>query len=219
MKQRKLLCEVLAVFGRHDVSIFSDALNDERWFLVRNIAMILGMTKEPAAVKHLEKAFRQPNLKVRREVVKALENIGSDDTKALFLVALNDEDSAIRLKALKALRRFKDPALFLTLKKNASIEELKKKPFEEKKEILETLAALGGGSAFPVLADLFRKKGFIEKDEITEIRASAAYGLGLINTPEALSLIEKETGSKKSMLREACIKALKEAQKSGNNRR
>ena len=219
MKQRKLLCEVLAVFGRHDINIFSDALNDERWFLVRNIAMILGMTKEPAAVKHLEKAFRHPNLKVRREVVKALENIGSDDTKALFLVALNDEDSAIRLKALKALRRFKDPALFLTLKKNASVEELKKKPFEEKKEILESLAVLGGGSAFPVLADLFRKKGFIEKDEITEIRASAAYGLGLINTSEALSLIENETGSKKSMLREACINAMKEAQKSGNNRR
>jgi HEAT repeat protein len=158
-------------------------------------------------------------LKVRREVVKALENIGSDDAKALFLVALNDEDFSIRLKALKALRRFKDPALLPILRKNISVEELKKKPFEEKKEILETLAALGGGSAFPVLADLFRKKGFIEKDEITEIRASAAYGLGVINTPEALSLIEKETGSKKSMLREACIKALKEAQKSGNNRR
>ena len=219
MKQRKLLCEILAEFGRHDVNIFSDALNDERWFLVRNIAMILGMTREPAAVKHLEKALRHPNLKVRREVVKALENIGSDDTKALFLVALNDEDFSIRLKALKALRRFKDPALLPILRKNASVEELKNKPFEEKKEILETLAALGGGSAFPVLADLFRKKGFIEKDEITEIRASAAYGLSVINTPEALSLIEKETGSKKSMLREACIKALKEAQKSGNDRR
>ena len=219
MKQRKLLCEILAAFGRHDVNIFSDALNSEQWFLVRNIAMILGMTKEPAAVKQLEKAFRHPNFRVRREVVKALENIGSDDTKALFLVALNDEDFSIRLKALKALRRFKDPALLPILKKNASIEELKKKPFEEKKEILETLAALGGGSAFPVLSDLFRKKGFMEKDEITEIRASAAYGLGVINTPEALSLIEKETGSKKSMLREACIKALKEAQKSGNNRR
>lgn len=219
MKQRKLLCEILTVFGRHDVNIFSDALNDERWFLVRNIAMILGMTKEPAAVEHLEKAFRHPNLKVRREVVKALENISSEDTKALFLVALNDEDFTIRLGALKALRRFKDPALFSILKKNASVEELKKKPFEEKKEILETLAVLGGSSAFPVLADLFRKKGFIEKDEITEIRASAAYGLGLINTPEALSLIEKETGSKKGMLREACIKALKEAQKSGNNRK
>ena len=219
MKQRKLLCEILTVFGRHNVNIFSDALNDERWFLVRNIAMILGMTKEPAAVEHLKKAFRHPNLKVRREVVKSLENIGSDDAKALFLVALNDEDFTIRLKSLRALRRFKDPGLFSILKKNASVEELRKKSFEEKKEILETLAVLGGGSAFPVLADLFRKKGFIEKDETTEIRASAAYGLGLINSPEALSLIEDETGSKKSMLREACIKALKEAQKSGNNRK
>jgi HEAT repeat protein len=129
---------------------------------------------------------------------------------------LNDEDSVIRIRALKALRRLKDPALFSTLREKASVEELKKRSFEEKREILETLAVLGGREAFPVLSDLFRKKSLLEKDEIIEIRACAAYGLGLINMPEATALIEKETGSRKDILREACIRALKESKKSGN---
>ena len=216
MKQRKMLCEILAEFGRQESGILSQALMDDRWYLVRNIAMILGMTKEPGAVKDLEKVLGHPNVKVRREVVKALENISSEDTKNLFRVALSDEDSVIRIRALKALKKFKDPALFRTLKESASIEELKKRSFEEKREMLETLAVLGGRDAFPILSELFKKRGFLEKDEITEIRACAAYGLGLINTPEAIALIEKETGSKKDILREACIIALKESKKSGN---
>jgi HEAT repeat protein len=216
MKQRKVLCEILAEFGRQETGALSQALTDDRWYLVRNIAMILGMTREPGAVKHLEKVLGHPNVKVRREVVKALENISSEDTKNLFRVALNDKDSVIRIRALKALRKAGDPALFRTLRGSATIEELKKRSFEEKKEMLETLAVIGGRDAFPVLAQLFRKRGFLEKDEITEIRACAAYGLGLINTPEAIALIEKEAGSRKDILREACVRALMESQKSGN---
>ncbi len=219
MKHRKLLCEVLAETGRQDIEVFSEALNDERWYLVRNIAMILGMTRNPAGVKLLERVMRHQNLKVRREAVKALESIDSEDIKRLFLVALKDDDMIIRIKALKGLKRFKDPYLFQTLKQYVSLEELKKKLFEEKREILETFAVLGGKNAFPVLSELFKKKGFIEKDEITEIRAAAAYGLGLVNMPEAFALVEKESGSRKEILREACQSVLGELQKSGDHRK
>ena len=219
MKQRKFLCEILAEIGREHLDAFSEGLNDERWYLVRNIALILGMTKEPAAVKYLEKIMGHANMKVRREVIKTLEGIKSEDTKDLFLIAIKDDDLTIRIRALKALRRFKDPVLYKMLKGNTSMEELKKKTFEEKRGLLEAIAANGGEDAFPLLADLFKKRGLLEKEEITEIRACAAYGLGLINTPEALSLIEKEKGSRKDILREACMKALKESQASGNIRK
>ena len=219
MKHRKLLCEILAELGKEHADAFSEALNDERWYLVRNIAMILGMTREPAAINYLEKIMGHPNLKVRREALRALEGIDSEETKDLFLIALKDEDLMIRIRALKALRRFKDPALFKILKENVSVEELKKKTFEEKQGVLETLAILGGEAAFPLLADLFKRRGLLEKEEITEIRVCAAYGLGLINTPEAVSLIEKETGSRRDILREACVKALKELRVNANIRK
>lgn len=70
---------------------------------------------------------------------------------------------------------------------------------------------VGGEEAFPLLSELFKKKGFIEKEEITEIRASAAYGLGLLKSKEAILMLENETNSKKSLLRESCIKALGKA--------
>lgn len=218
-RQRRLLCEVLAEVGRDDIDALSDAVDDPRWYLVRNLMMILGMTKMPAALGALEKGFSHPETRVRREAVRALESIPSEETKRLYLDAIGDTDVPVRMTALRALRRYRDPELYQKLKGIAALEDLRKRTFAEKKEIIEALAFWGGESAMPLVADLFRKRGLIEKEEITEVRASAAYGLGIIGTPEALSLLVKESASKKDILREACLKALKESPQSGIDRR
>lgn len=218
-RQRRLLCDILVEVGRQDIQALAEAMNDERWHLVRNIVMILGLIKDPAAIKYIEKVLRHPDLRIRREAVRALESIHSDEANRLFLAALKDDDLTVRITALKAMRRFKDSNLFQAIKEKSSKEELKKKSFSEKKEILETLAVLGGENAFPILSDLFKKGWLIEQYEITEMRACAAYGLGLLGTPEAISLLEKETESRKGLLREACLRALKESRQSGSDRK
>lgn len=210
-KQRRLLCEILAEIGKQDIEVLAKALNDELWYVVRNVVMILGMTKEPGAVKHLEKVLKHADVRVRRETVRALEGISNNETKDLFIAALEDGDVTVRIAALKVLRRLKAPGLYELLTRNISRDELRKKPFAEKRELLETIAVVGGEEAFPLLSELFKKKGFIEKEEITEIRASAAYGLGLLKSKEAILMLENETNSKKSLLRESCIKALGKA--------
>ena len=207
-KHRRLLCEILAEISKQDISALAEALDDEKWYLVRNIAMILGMIKATGSEKYLGKVLKHSDVRVRRETIRALDGISGGETKNLFLSALEDSDVTIRITALKALKRSKATGLFDVLSRNISRDELRKKSFAEKKELLETIAVLGSEEAFPLLAELFRKKGLIEKDEITEIRASAAYGLGLLKSKEAMVLLEKETNSKNSMLREACVKAL-----------
>ncbi len=218
-KKRRILCDILAETGGQNIPVLAEALADGRWYLVRNIVMILGMTREPTAVPHLQKVLKHPDLRVRRETVRALDSIHTEEAKKLLLAAMSDSDLTVRISCLKSLRRFRDPALFQFFKKSASREELRKKPFAEKKETLETLAVLGGEEALPVLYDLFKKERLIEKDDITELRASAAYGLGLIGTQEALSLLEKEAGSRKSILREACLKAIRASKQDGTIQR
>ncbi|MBI4824393.1 MAG: HEAT repeat domain-containing protein [Nitrospirae bacterium] len=214
-KHRKLLCSILIELGKQDIGAFSAGITDKRWYLVRNIVMILGMIKEPAALKLIEKALKHPEPRVRREALRALECIGSEEIKKLLFLALKDEDSAVRTGALRAMRRIGGADLFHLLKGSVSREELKKKSFTEKKELLEALASLGGQEAFPLLLELFKKKGLIEKDDTTEIRACAAYALGIIRSPEAISLLQKETSAKKSLLRDACLRAIKEAKIGG----
>ncbi len=172
--------------------------------------MILGMMKETSTVKPLEKVLKHPDARVRKEAVRALEGIQSPETKGAFFTLLEDPDPTVRVGALRALKRFKDQDVFIRLKEGASREEIRKKTFSEKKELLEALALSGGERAFPLLAELFKKKGLIEKAEVTEVRACAAYALGCLGMPEARGLLQKEADSKKPLLREACIRALKE---------
>lgn len=210
-RHRKLLCDILTELGGQDVDVFADALSDKQWHLLRNLAMIFGMTRQPGAVRHIEKILGHPEVRVRREVVRALDSIHTDETKNLFLSLLGDDDHTVRMTALRSLSRFNDPTLFKKLKETVSMEKLKEKPFIEKKTILEILAQLGGKDAFPLLSELFRKRGLIEREELTEVRAAAAYGLGIVRTPEALTLLEKESRSGKDILREACVRALKKS--------
>lgn len=218
-KQRRLLCEILAELGEQEIETLAERLDDPRWYVVRNIVMILGMTRNPAIVTHITKAMKHGDLRVRKEVLRAIETFKTEETKKILLTAVRDEDLTVRVNALMSVRRFGDPGLFHDLKGYASFDELRKKTFEEKKELLRTLAVTGGAWSFPLLADLFKKRGIIEKDDVTEVRIAAAYGLGLTGQPEAMELLKKEAGSRKRPLREACLKALMESKKIGISRK
>lgn len=212
-KLRRLLCNVLAELAMKDTASFGAALEDSRWFLVRNLVMILGMTKDARAVKLIEKAALHPELRVRREAIKALESIPSEETKKPLMKFLSDGDTTSRVNALRALRRFGGADLFAFLKESIASEGFVERQFSEKREYLEAYGEIGRDEAFPLLLDFFKKKSFFKREQNLELRACAAYGLGRVGSPDALELLQSEAESKKNLLREACQRALKEAKK------
>ncbi|MBI4690620.1 MAG: HEAT repeat domain-containing protein [Nitrospirae bacterium] len=210
---RRLICNMLAVIGKQDIKAVAEGLKEKRWYLVRNTLFILGMMKEPSAIKYIEESVRHPELRVRREAIKILETAGTPDVKNSLIVCLKDADQAIRISAIKALRRLKGSIGFEVIKEIVLGEDFKEKPFSEKKELLETLAELNKNEAFPILAGFLRRKGLFKKIKNKELAACAAYGLGIIGTEDAMALMEHEKDSKDSLLREACRKALRIAGK------
>lgn len=210
-KMRRFLCDVLVDFAKSDMTPFEKPLMDKRWFLVRNLIMILGMTKDTRAIKLIEKIIRHPEIRIRREAVKALSMFASPEAKRPLMSFLNDSDPTARVNAIRALRKFADKELLGILHQLIMREDFKERSFTEKREILFVFGEVGKAEAFPVLAELFKKKGFFKRDENLELRAAAAYGLGKVATPEAVALLENEVNSKKSILREACQRALKGA--------
>ena len=212
-RMRRFLCGVLAGFASADMKAFEGRLEDGRWFLVRNLVMILGMTKDVRAVKIIGKVAKHPEVRGRREVVRALKTIHSPEAKAVLMSFIEDSDPGVRIDALTALRRYGGADLFSALKKIIAGEDFRERSFNEKREMLDAFGDLGKGEAFPVLAALFRKKGLFEREENVALRACAAYGLGHVGTDEAVTLLEKEKDSKKDILREACRKALRAAGK------
>ena len=157
-KTRRYLCNILSVIGKQAVEAFASGIHDKKWYLVRNTLMILGIIKDPAAIKYIEGTMTHPELRVRKEAVKALDSIGTEEIKGPFMIALRDSDAGIRTSALKTLRRFGDKKLFDIVKERILAGDLKERPFTEKKELFEALAETGRDMAFPMLSEFFKKR-------------------------------------------------------------
>ena len=170
--------------------------------------MILGIIKNPAAIKYIEGTLTHPELRVRKEALKALDSIGTEEIKGPFMIALRDSDAGIRTSALKTLRRFGDKRLFDIVKERILAGDLKERPFTEKKELFEALAETGRDMAFPILSEFFKRKGLFRKTETEELRACAAYGLGILGTRESIMLLEKGMREKEGLFSDACKKSL-----------
>ena len=207
-KTRRYLCNILSVIGKQAVEAFASGIHDKKWYLVRNTLMILGIIKDPAAIKYIEGTMTHPELRVRKEAVKALDSIGTEEIKGPFMIALGDSDAGIRTSALKTLRRFGDKKLFDIVKERILAGDLKERPFTEKKELFEALAETGRDMAFPMLSEFFKKKGLFRKTETEELRACAAYGLGILGTRESIMLLEKGMREKEGLFSDACKKSL-----------
>lgn len=206
-KMRRHLCSILSVLGKDAADAFVCGIHDKRWYLVRNTLMILGSLKNSEAIKCIEETLNHPELRVKKEAIKSLELIGIEETKGPLMIALEDSDAGIRTSALRALRRFKDKKLFDIVKERILTGDLKERPYSEKKELFETLAETGGETAFPMLSGFFKKKGLFRKVETEELRACAAYGLGVLGTKESIVLLEEGMQEKKGFVSDACKNA------------
>ncbi|MDA8173468.1 MAG: HEAT repeat domain-containing protein [Nitrospiraceae bacterium] len=208
-KARHMICGLLAAEAARDIAPFVRFLTDERWFLVRNIIMLLGQSKNPAAVKPIEGMLAHSEARVRKECMKALDMIGAPEAKGPLMKLLEDRDSAIRTGALKALKKYGGEDLLSYVTSAVQADGFTKRTFSEKREFLEVLGSLGKEQAFPLLRGFFRKRGFFKKDQIIELRAAAAYGLAFVQDEEAFKMLKKGARSRKSLVREACLNSLK----------
>ncbi|HVF11884.1 MAG TPA: HEAT repeat domain-containing protein [Actinomycetota bacterium] len=100
--RRKAIVEFIAVLASTDISLVLAGLSDPKWFLVRNIATILGRTKRPDAVPHLSGLLKHGDARVRREAIRALGSLG-DTAVASLVRSLDDPQASVRLAGLGAL--------------------------------------------------------------------------------------------------------------------
>jgi len=114
--------KILAELGWPAVTVFSDILRDEehflrpedryelpdkQWFLVRNAIFVLGNLGDPAACDAMRLRLADPDVRVRRELVSALEKIGGEAAADLLMILCDDFDSSVREAAIIALGLFR----------------------------------------------------------------------------------------------------------------
>ncbi|MDX1764055.1 MAG: HEAT repeat domain-containing protein, partial [bacterium] len=76
---RKRIANLLIHLGSATVPYLVNALKDSRWYLVRNVVMILGKIGDPSCLRALVPLLRHPQFQVPREVLNVLPELGGDE--------------------------------------------------------------------------------------------------------------------------------------------
>lgn len=205
-RARAAACSALCYVVSDDPMLLAGAINDPRWYVVRNAVFVLGQVGGPEVVDLLQIAGRHPEPRVRRMVVQALGNVPPDQRLPLLLSHLDTRDPQLLSATLNMLGRDKNPrALKVLLDRFASPN------FEYVAEWIHRTYVLAlqewiDETQVPLLASLVERGGWLAAP--SPVRTSAAQMLQRLGNEAATAALEAGLRSKYEPVREACLAAM-----------
>ncbi|MGD8627734.1 MAG: HEAT repeat domain-containing protein [bacterium] len=203
-KVRYLLCRAISIAARTEPDRLRPFMNDQRWFVVRNMVMIAGMIGGPTVIPLLRLAASHREARVRKELARSLGRARSEAGLDLLRDFLQDENKSVRLAAISALQEIGSDQVMSVLETVMLDESFGKRPKDEKREIAVAYGSLGMKS-FDLLKSIITGEVTGYDDET---RASAVYGLAKIGNGECLEFLKGLRGAAGDSTRQAAAEAI-----------
>ncbi len=204
---RTVLAEAIAQRCHDRPERLSPWLSDSRWYVVRNMAYILGWIGGPAIVPLLQVAIRHEDARVRAQVVASLAQVELRHSRPLLVRALDGADTRLFCQVLAQLSGARDPATARYLVAYVQQERFATRPPEERRALYAAIASVGGDEIVPDLErELSRGNWFDRSLEIH--RHNVARCLARIGTAHARSVLEEAARSRRAPVRQAAAAAL-----------
>lgn len=206
---RKMVIDALIFWGPKDIVALSKGLNDTRWYVVRNIIYVLRKIGDKRAVDYLLKTVKHGDIRVKKEVIKTLGELGGAGVLMTLRDCLDDTDKQVRSASMKALGNIGSESTKRIILDKITNKYFKDKDPEEKKEYFEVLSRWKDADVYNFLVRIIRKRIFFKRTKNYENKACVAYCLGLIGNKDALPILNKYKNSNNRMLKEFSYTAIK----------
>jgi hypothetical protein len=205
---RKMICDVLAERGADRIDVIGNGMFDKRWYVVRNVAIILGNIGGARACTYLEKAIQHADERVRREVIEALVRMDPANSSHLLHKALDDPRVDLRVLALQALAQRVDVRAGEIAAEHVASKSFRRLEPTEQKEWLVALARIQGDEALPLFRSLIEGWALVDRDNKLRLRALTTLSLGESDGPEIEVFLQRLEQNRNERVREAARRAL-----------
>jgi hypothetical protein len=178
-------------------------LNDERWYVVRNAAWLLGELGSADADRRLAELMAHREPRVRRAVATALGRLATSRALLALLQAINDQSPDVRLQAVQAIASARNPRAVPWL-----IEAM---DHEQDADVQGALmAALGSTPTEDGVARLMRaaEAGGMLVRKPAAVRLRAIEALAEANTPSARQALQNLLSDRDREIRGAVENAM-----------
>ncbi len=217
MKVRRVICDALAQIGKDHIDLLASRLDDRRWYVARNIVYVLGKIGDSRVIDKFRRLIHHGEVKVRKEVIRALEGINHPKATDLLIQFIQDEDLSIRASVVRLLAKANYKEALEPLLRVIQQRDFEERDLYEKREFMEALAHIGKEEVVPILGKIMKRKGFFwfRREKQDEMALCAAIALKSIGTQKAIELLEEGSRSMNKVVRDACAKAIEELKRGG----
>lgn len=87
-RNRLSLVRLVSQLGKGGIEVACRYLEDERWYVVRNMCGVLAELKDPDLVEHIAPALRHPDARVQQAALKALVKTRAPETASVLAASL-----------------------------------------------------------------------------------------------------------------------------------
>jgi len=202
--ERQLWMEILEGIGGDAQQMIIQALDDERWYLIRNLLIILGKDLDPGTLKIIHQFIEYPHPKVRLEVMRNLFSCNPATANRQLLKELTSQDPEARAAGIEIADLSRDPEVLSILHKSLGVQIENDTELELKKQMVKTLTRIGNKDSLPVLRRILVKQGLRVSRRTKQLQVEILQNLALFpDTAVEKLLHELADGKYKQLVRQA----------------
>jgi len=181
MAARKQLVDLVSQMACAFIDELSARVTDPRWYVVRNVVMILGKTHDPEILPALGRPLRHSDARVRRETIRALSTVSDRLASEMLIAALSDSDAQNVQLAARYLGTTQAKGAVSSLQQVAQGEGSGNRETAARVEAIEALGHIGSPEALPGLKQLTERRG-IRRARTKEISSAAQSAIAAIES-------------------------------------
>lgn len=206
---RKSIVDVVTRIGRPALPALLDNLNDSRWYVVRNMITILGGLEMPDLAPHIAAALSHPDLRVKKEAIKALAKIPHPSAVSALGELCFFPEETVALTATAALSAKKEPEAVMTLYRRAVRKNLFYPHYRLAHEAIDSLRAIGTDEAVDALEGILRSRAVWETASFRAMKSHALRSISRMAGERPKEIVRKALGAPEEYLRVEAERALK----------
>lgn len=184
-------------------------LGDSRWYVLRNIIIILRSSNDPGVMQHMKALLDHPHPRVRQNVLETFIHFNSPDSDFLLLKEMRNPDPSARISAIQLAGKGSSPEIFSHLASLLLRGLLISRNLPEKKAAVGALADMGKIEAIPVLDEVLSKNGFLFRSNLVQLQTEIVNSLDRYPSNAALALLNKAARSGNAQLSKTASKKLR----------
>ena len=201
---------VLDILGGENAVPWEDLeplLMDPRWYVVRNAVHLAAGIGHDGLTDHAPRLLAHPDVRVRREIVRALGRMGGRKAMTVVAKALADADPSVRILAANAMGRkggLEQAGLLLARIEDRAFISLAR---EEIEALMAAYAELAQERAVPLLGRSWKRNVLASRP--MAVRVAAVLALGRVRGPAARAALQAAAKSGDPQIRRAAADAVR----------